>query len=449
MGFKLKGLLMHPEKNSFSSEDKKFMNIAYTLAEKGRGTTCPNPMVGAVIVKDGKIISSGYHKMSGTPHAEINAINAVKSIPEGSKIYVTLEPCSFHGKTPPCTEALIKHKFSEVIISTIDPNPKVHGQGVALLEKAGIAVKTGLMEEKTKKQNEVFFTHITQKRPFICVKIASTLDGKLAAFTGDSKWITGTASRNMVQNIRFNYGCILTGINTVIKDDPLLFPRKDISRKFNLETVQDLNNIMISKKIVFKNESDETVNSIYEYSNFFRVVLDSNLKLDLESGIVKTAKFIRTILFVSEEAMQSKKNSGRARKLISLGIELAAVKKSENSPGITSSVKNMHENPKSASKVKNTAAKLDLKEVLNYLYLKHDIASILIEAGPTLVTSFLCENLIDKFLIFLAPKIIGGDSRYNMFSGLGIASMFDALNLKFSKIQKIGPDLMVEAYPLN
>ncbi|MHB1377236.1 MAG: bifunctional diaminohydroxyphosphoribosylaminopyrimidine deaminase/5-amino-6-(5-phosphoribosylamino)uracil reductase RibD [Candidatus Humimicrobiaceae bacterium] len=440
---------MDSKKNSFSSEDKKFMNIAYTLAEKGRGTTSPNPLVGAVIVKDGKMISSGYHKMAGTPHAEINAINAVKSIPEGSKIYVTLEPCSFYGKTPPCTEALIKHKFSEVIISTIDPNPKVNGQGVKLLEKAGIAVKTGLMEEKTKKQNEIFFTHITKKRPFICVKIASTIDGKLAAFTGDSKWITGTASRNMVQNIRFNYGCILTGINTVIKDDPLLFPRKDISRKINLGTVKDLNNIMISKKIVFKNESDETVNNIYEYSKFFRVILDSNLKLDLESGIVKTAKFVRTILFVSEEALQSKKNSGRVRKLISCGIELAAVKKSENNPDTTSSVKNMPENPKSAGKVKNTAMKLDLKEVLDYLYLKHDIASILIEAGPTLVTSFLSENLIDKFLIFLAPKIIGGDSGYNMFSGLGIASMYDALNLKFSKIQKIGPDLMIEAYPLN
>ena len=440
---------MNLEKINFSSEDKKFMNIAYTLAEKGRGTTSPNPLVGAVIVKDGRMISSGYHKMSGTPHAEINAINAIKSIPEGSKIYVTLEPCSFYGKTPPCTEALIKHRFAEVIISTIDPNPKVRGKGIALLEKAGIVVKTGLMEEKTKKQNEIFFTHITKKRPFVCVKIASSIDGKLAAFTGDSKWITGTASRNLVQDIRFNYGCILTGINTIIKDDPLLFPRKDISRKINLDTIKNLNTIMISKKIVFNNESDETEHNIYEYSKFFRVILDSNLKLDMESGIVKTAKFVKTILFASEEAMQSKKNSGKARKLISRGLELAAVKKYENSSNITSEAKNMYEAPKSAGKIKNTSAKLDLKEVLDYLYLKHDIASILIEAGPTLATSFLSENLIDKFLIFLAPKIIGGDSGYNMFSGLGIASMFDALNLKFSKIQKIGPDLMVEAYPLN
>jgi diaminohydroxyphosphoribosylaminopyrimidine deaminase / 5-amino-6-(5-phosphoribosylamino)uracil reductase len=440
---------MNAEKNNFSSEDKKFMNIAYMLAEKGRGTTNPNPLVGAVIVKNGKMVSSGYHKMAGTPHAEINAINAVKSIPEDSKIYVTLEPCSFYGRTPPCTEALIKNKFSEVIISTMDPNPKVSGQGIKLLEKAGITVKTGLMEEKTKKQNEVFFTYITKKRPFVCVKIASTIDGKLATFNGDSKWITGAASRNMVQNIRFNYGCILTGINTVIKDDPLLFPKKDISRKFNLAAIKDLNNIIISKKLVFENKTDKSQNDIYEYSRFFRVILDSNLKIPQESNIVKTAKFIRTILFISEETIQSKKNSGKVRKLISQGIELAAVREASNSSDIPGSVKNMQADAKSSGKVKSKAVQLDLKEVLDYLYLKDDISSILIEAGPTLVTSFLKENLIDKFLIFLAPKIIGGDSKYDMFSGLDIASMYDALNLKFNKVQKIGPDLMIEAYPLN
>jgi diaminohydroxyphosphoribosylaminopyrimidine deaminase/5-amino-6-(5-phosphoribosylamino)uracil reductase len=440
---------MASKKDIFNSEDKKFMNIAYMLAEKGRGTTGPNPLVGAVIVKNGNMISSGYHKMAGTPHAEINAINAIKAIPEGSKIYVTLEPCSFYGKTPPCTEALIKNRFSEVIISTLDPNPKVNGQGVRLLEKAGITVKTGLMEEKAKKQNEIFFKHIISKRPFICVKTAASIDGKLAAFSGDSKWITSIASRNMVHNIRFNYGCVLTGINTIIRDDPLLFPRKDISRKINLDTVKDLNNIMISRKIVFKDEFEETVKNTYEYSKFFRVILDSNLKLDLKSCIVKTAKFVKTILFASEETMQNKNNSGKVRKLTAYGIELAAVKKSEYNPCYASAVNSLSENTKSKKTGKGSMAKLDLKAVLDYLYLKHEITSILIEAGSTLVTSFLSENLIDKFLIFLAPKIIGGDSAYNMFSGLNIVNMSDVLNLKFNKIRKVGPDLLVEAYPLN
>ena len=433
------------EKNIFTDEDKKFMNAAYMLAEKGRGTTSPNPLVGAVIVKDGNMISSGYHKMAGTPHAEINAINAVKTIPEGSKIYITLEPCSFYGKTPPCVEAIIKNRFSEVIISSLDPNPKVNGQGVSLLQKAGIKVKTGLMEKKAKKLNEIFFMHIINKRPFVCAKIASSIDGKLAASSGDSKWITSMTSRSMVQDIRFNYGCILTGINTVIKDDPLLFPRKDISRKVNLDTLKDLNKIMISKKIVFKDIFDEnTGKNSYDYSKFFRVILDSNLKLDLSSGIVKTAKSVKTILFVSEDTMQDKKYSGKIRKLSTQGIELAAVKKYEYGHSFTGAAGSL---PKNAT-AKSNALKLDLKAVLDYLYSSHDITSILIEAGPTLVSSFLSEKLIDKFLIFLAPKIIGGASTYDMFSGLNIADMSEVFNLKFSKIRKVGPDLLAEAYPL-
>jgi len=439
---------MNQGKDSFSAEDKKFMHIALMLAEKGRGTTSPNPMVGAVIVKDGKMISSGYHKMAGTPHAEINAINAAKNIPEGSKIYITLEPCSVYGKTPPCTEALIRYRFSEVIISTLDPNPKVNGQGVSLLEKAGMTVRTGLMEDKAKMQNEIFFTNMTKNKPFVCVKTASSIDGKLAAFTGDSKWITCSASRNMVQDIRFNYGCILTGINTVIKDDPLLFPRRDISRKINLDTVKHLDNIIISKTLRFGDKSDKAGEDKYKYSKFLRAILDSNLRLEPESGIAKTAKFIRTILFASEETMQNKKYLPKIRKLISTGIEVAAIKKSENNFTVTGSEKNINANTKSVVKVKKAAAKLDLKEILDYLYLNHEITSILVEAGPTLVTSFLRENLIDKFLIFLAPKIIGGDSSYDMFSGLGIESMYDALNLKFCRIQKVGTDLLAEAYPL-
>ncbi|MHB1346380.1 MAG: bifunctional diaminohydroxyphosphoribosylaminopyrimidine deaminase/5-amino-6-(5-phosphoribosylamino)uracil reductase RibD [Candidatus Humimicrobiaceae bacterium] len=426
---------MHSDKNIFSNEDKKFMNTAYMLAEKGRGTTSPNPMVGAVIVKDGKMISSGYHKMAGSPHAEINAINAAKTIPEGSKIYVTLEPCSFYGKTGPCTEAIIKNRFSEVIISVLDPNPKVNGQGARILEEAGIMVKTGLMEEKAKRQNEIFFKHIIKKRPFVCAKIASSVDGKLAASSGDSKWITSMASRSLVQSIRFEYGCILTGINTILKDDPLLFPRKDISRKINLDTLKDLSHILISRKIVLNDKFEKSQKNIYEYSRFTRVILDSNLSLDLKSGIVKTAKFVKTILFASEESIQSKKNADKIGKLISSGIELAGVKKSEDYARTDS--------------IKRSPAMLDLKEVLAYLYINHEITSILVEAGPTLVSSFLKEELIDKFLIFIAPKIIGGESIYDMFSGLNIKDMSEVLSLKFSKVRKVGPDLLLEVYPSN
>ncbi|MHB1253311.1 MAG: RibD family protein, partial [Candidatus Humimicrobiaceae bacterium] len=168
-----------------------------------------------------------------------------------------------------------------------------------------------------------------------------------------------------------------------------------------------------------------------------------------KSGIVRTAKFVKTILFTSEETIQNSKNSGKARKLTANGIELAAVRKSENNSEYIAASINLPENTKSKKIGKGSMTKLDLRAVLDYLYLNHEITSILIEAGPTLVTSFLNENLIDKFMIFLAPKIIGGESMYNMFSGLNIVNMSDALNLKFNKIRKVGPDLLVEAYPLN
>ncbi|MDD3521109.1 MAG: bifunctional diaminohydroxyphosphoribosylaminopyrimidine deaminase/5-amino-6-(5-phosphoribosylamino)uracil reductase RibD [Actinomycetota bacterium] len=213
------------KKEDFTKEDKKFMGMALHLAEKGKGTVSPNPMVGAVIVKDNIFISGGFHAKAGFNHAEINAIeNAKKKIgyklPEGLKMYVTLEPCSIYGRTPPCADSLISNKFSEIIISILDPNPKINGQGFIKLKQAGLNVRTGLLEEQAKKLNEIFFTNIIKKRPFICAKTASTLDGNLAARTGDSKWITDEKSRMLVQKLRFEYGCVLTGINTVIKDNP-------------------------------------------------------------------------------------------------------------------------------------------------------------------------------------------------------------------------------------
>jgi len=417
---------MDIDQDVFSNEDKKFMDIAFSQAEKGRGTTKPNPMVGALIVKDSNIISTGYHKMSGTAHAEINAINALKKIPAGSKMYVTLEPCTFYGKTPPCVDAIIRHKFSEVVISCLDPNPKVNGKGSEILKKAGIRVRTGLSEEKARKQNEVFFKQISLKRPFVCVKIASTADGKLAAESGDSKWITGETSRNIVQKLRFEFGCVLTGMGTVIKDDPFLYPRKNISKKINIDSQNELKNSIITKNIIIKDLIKNTKKK-YVYSKFFRAILDSNLQISLESNIVKTSSIIKTIIFVSQETQDSGYHRDKIRELNLRGIDIAAVKK-------TGEDKNNY---------------LDLNEVLDHLYNKYEIASIMIEAGPSVVTSFLKEKLIDKFLLFLAPKIIGGKSSYDMFSDLNISNMKDALNLRFEKIKRSGEDLFIEAYPVS
>lgn len=439
---------MDIKKDIFTEEDRKFMKLAFRAAEKGRGTTNPNPMVGAIIVKDGSLISAGYHKMAGTVHAEINAINAVKNIPAGAKMYVTLEPCSFYGRTPPCVDTLIKHKFYEVIISSLDPNPKVNGQGAEILRKAGIKVKTGLLEENAKEQNEIFFKQIKLIRPFICVKIASTIDGKLAAASGDSKWITGTTSRNMVQKLRFEYGCVLTGINTVIKDNPLLYPRKNISEKTDLSIPDSLKNSIITKDIIIE-DINKNVKKKYTYSKFFRVILDSNLRIDLNSNIVKTAKIVKTIIFISKETQENKHKAVKIKQLDLLDIDVVSVNLNNNNPEDKAGKVNNHS---SIDFIKNDSSgkeHLSLKEILNCLYNNYEITSVFVEAGPAIVTSFLKENLIDKFLIFLAPKIIGGGSSFNMFSDLNVKNIKDSLNLKFKRIKKIGDDFLLQAYPLN
>ncbi len=390
------------KKNSvFSEEDQKYMKLAIKLAGKGRGKTNPNPMVGAVIVKDGKIISHGYHRQGGLAHAEIEAINNSIEPPENSTMYVTLEPCTFHGKTLPCVNEIVKHKFRKIIIGSIDPNPRVNGRGIEFLKKAGINVKIGLLENKIKLQNEVFFKQIKTKIPFVCCKVASSIDGKLATRSSDSKWITSEKSRKQVQNLRKEYGCILTGINTVLNDDPYLIPRKIAGN---------------ASKTIFAARSRK----------FYRVILDSDLRIALNPGIniIKTSDLAKTIIFT-----ENKNNFGfykRVKELQEKNIDVLMVGKDPlNGTG------------------------LDISKILKILYRKYEITSILLECGPALLGSFLKRGLIDKFIFFFAPRIIGGDSDYDMFAGLEINRIKDSINLKFENVKRVGNDIVVTAYPLK
>jgi diaminohydroxyphosphoribosylaminopyrimidine deaminase/5-amino-6-(5-phosphoribosylamino)uracil reductase len=384
------------DNNNFTKEDRKYMEIAIKLAGRGRGDAKPNPMVGAIIVKDGKIISSGYHRQAGLHHAEIEAINnSIQSL-ESSTMYVTLEPCTFQGKTPPCVNEIVKHKLKEIIIGCIDPNPKVNGRGIEFLKKAGIKVKSGLLKNKIEQQNEVFFKQIKTGIPFICCKIASSIDGKLAAKSSDSRWITSERSRMQVQDLRKEYGCVLTGINTVLNDNPYLFPRKNIEYSY-------------------KN---------YGSQKFYRVILDSNLRINLDSNIVKTSNLVKTIVFIEDK--NKSKFTGKIKKLEENNIDVLPVNKDI---------------------VECTG--LDILKIIKILYKKYEITSILLECGPALITSFLKRNLIDKFIFYFAPKIIGGDSDYNMFTELGINKIKDSINLRFENIKKIGSDIVITAYPLK
>mgnify|MGYP002312117473 FL=1 len=266
--------------NMVRQEDIEYMRRAMELAERGVGFTNPNPMVGAVIVKGGKVIGEGWHERCGEWHAERNAFKNCTVPAEGATMYVTLEPCCHYGKTPPCTEAIIEHGIARVVVGMEDPNPLVAGKGIALLREAGIEVVCGVEEEALREQNRVLLKYISTKLPWVAMKTAMTLDGKIATRTGDSKWITGAEARAYVHELRHRFMAILVGIGTVVADDPLL-------------------NCRIEGRGVRQP---------------IRVVVDSNARLSLDSQLVKTAGEYRTIVahtrFAPEERVKALRETG-------------------------------------------------------------------------------------------------------------------------------------------
>ena len=240
--------------------DRDYMTRAIELAEGGVGYTSPNPLVGAVIVKDGRIIGEGYHERYGSLHAERNAFASLTESAEGATIYVTLEPCCHHGKQPPCTEAIVENKIARVVIGSRDPNPLVSGKGTAFLREHGILVEEDFMKEECDRLNPIFFHYITNKLPYVVMKYAMTLDGKIATVTGASKWISGEESRHMVHEMRHKYRGIMVGIGTVLADDPMLNCRIDGLR------------------------------------SPVRIICDSHLSIPLDSNICKTANKYDTII---------------------------------------------------------------------------------------------------------------------------------------------------------
>ncbi len=221
----MQGIFLSREDGYMMNSDEFYMKHALSLAEKGTGFTNPNPLVGAVIVKDGQIIGEGYHAAYGGNHAEINAIESAKEPLNGATMYVTLEPCSHYGKTPPCALAIVTHGFKRVVIASKDPNPLVAGRGIKTLEDAGITVESGLLDKENKRLNEIFFHYIPTKRPFVIMKTGMSADGKTATRTFDSKWITNSQSRQYVHKLRHRVAAIMVGVNTVINDDPMLTVR--------------------------------------------------------------------------------------------------------------------------------------------------------------------------------------------------------------------------------
>ena len=264
--------------------DELYMQQALELAEQGRGKTSPNPMVGAVVVKNDEVIGNGYHHQAGTPHAEVHALQIAGKAAKDATLYVTLEPCCHYGLTPPCSQAIIAAGISRVVVAIRDPNPKVAGQGIAKLQRAGIEVEVGILEAEAKKQNEVFLKYIQTQLPFVLLKAAMTLDGKIASCTGNSQWITNEKSRTYVHQLRREYDAILVGIGTVLKDDPQLDVR------------------LLEEK----------------GRNPLRIVLDPDLKLPCTSKIAQTAEKQPTIIFCSEKI----ESLDRIRELEKMQVEI-------------------------------------------------------------------------------------------------------------------------------
>lgn len=360
--------------------DEFYMKRALELSLKGIGKTSPNPLVGAVIVKNGKIIGEGYHECYGGPHAEVNAINNATEDVEGSTIYVTLEPCSHVGKTPPCADLLVSNKISKAVIAMIDPNPKVSGKGIEILRQNGIETITGILEEEAKKTNEVFIKYILEKRPFCILKTAMTLDGKIATKLGESMWITNEKSRYFVHELRNRVSGIMVGINTVINDNPSLTTRLN------------------------EGGIDAT-----------RIIIDSSLKIPLNSKVLNLNSTKKTIIATTEKA------DGDKRKQLSDidNVEVLIVPQ-----------KNSH---------------VDLVSLFDCLG-KRGIDSIMVEGGSELNFSVLKEGLADKVVTFIAPKILGGGESKTPVSGAGFEHLNDAVVLEDINIKTFDEDIMIEAY---
>jgi len=277
------------------TDDLKYMKRALELSKKGSGFVNPNPLVGAVIVKDNKIIGEGYHERFGGPHAEINAINNAVSEIDGATMYVSVEPCNHHGKTPPCTNRIIMEKFSRVVIGMKDPNQHVTGNGIQTLRQAGINTESGVLEQDALKINEVFINYIQTKKPYCILKTAMTLDGKISTYTGDSKWISNEKSRQWVHELRHIYSAIMIGVNTVINDNPRLTDRSAHLNKCHP----------------------------------VRIVVDSNGRTPLKSKVLNT-RWAKTIIAITEKASETFRG-----KMAEKGVDIIVCPEKDNRVDLT------------------------------------------------------------------------------------------------------------------
>ncbi len=363
-------------------DDIYYMNKALELARLGEGRTRPNPLVGAVIVKEGRIIGQGYHGYFGGNHAEVEAINSAKESIRGATIYVNLEPCSHYGKTPPCANRLVEEGIERVIVAMYDPNPKVAGKGIGILRDKGIKVEVGILEKEARELNEIFIKYITERMPFVYLKYAMTLDGKIASVTGDARWISNEKSRVEVHKLRNRVCAIMVGLGTIVADDPSLNTR------------------------ILEGEE--------KGKDPIRIIVDSHCNIPVNSKVLYLESDARTIVAVTRQADYQKIEAVK-----NTGAEVLVIEDKDD--------------------------RVDLISLFRVLG-KRDIDSILIEGGGELIYSALEAELVDKVQVYIAPKMIGGAKAPTPVAGKGITLMREAIELKDIKRKVFDEDIMIEGY---
>ncbi|MBU0993579.1 MAG: bifunctional diaminohydroxyphosphoribosylaminopyrimidine deaminase/5-amino-6-(5-phosphoribosylamino)uracil reductase RibD [Proteobacteria bacterium] len=366
-------------------DDSYFMAIALALAENGCGFTSPNPMVGCVVVKDGLVVGKGWHEKAGQPHAEVNAINDAGENANEATLYVTLEPCNHTGRTPPCTEKILSAGIKRVVIAMEDPNPDVKGGGIARLKEAGLSISSGILKDKALKLNESFVKYVLTKKPFVTLKCAATLDGQIATRSGDSKWVTGPESRNHVHELRHMADAILVGIQTVITDNPSLTTRRE--------------------GLKGKNPA--------------RIILDSRLSIPEDAKVLQPDTESGTIIF-----------SGILAEIDASLLEKKAQLEKNGARVIETPLNN---------------DLIDFNIVLDRLG-GLGITSLLIEGGGRVISSALSAGIVDKIVMFYAPKFLGGNDGVPVCRGIGPEKMDDCIQMENITLKRFGDDVMIEGY---
>ncbi|APX92436.1 riboflavin biosynthesis protein RibD [Halomonas sp. 1513] len=364
-----------------------FMARALTLARRGLYTTDPNPRVGCVLVKQRRIVGEGFHARAGEPHAEVHALRAAGDAARGATAYVTLEPCSHHGRTGPCAEALVEAGVKRVVVAMQDPNPRVAGRGLAILREAGVEVECGLMEEQARALNPGFILRMTRHRPFVRLKMATSLDGRTAMRSGESQWITGPRARTEVQRLRARSSAVISGVESIIFDNSRLTVR---AAQLDLD---DAEAIAARQPL--------------------RVIVDSRLRLPQAAACLREPG--RTLVATCSH------DAERRARLEAAGAEVLVLASGIN-------------------------GRVDLEALLGYLANQEQANEVLVETGATLAGAMLDAELVDEIQLFMAPTLLGGEAR-PLFSLPGLETMAQQRALDILDIRAVGRDWRITARP--